>query len=120
MKQVENDKLLIKLGKICKEEGVGSFMRSKLADQQTRIRSPRRGSRRSGYVLVALSLGLVFILGMAGLAVDIGRMYITKSEAQSFTDSASFSAALQLDGTSAGITRAQNAVAADPNSPWIK
>jgi len=51
---------------------------------------------------------------MAGLAVDIGRMYVTKSEAQSFVDSAAFSAALQLDGTSAGITRAQSAVANNP------
>lgn len=72
-----------------------------------------RSSRR-GYVLVALSLGLVFILGMAGLAVDVGRMYIAKSEAQSYVDSASFAAALQLDGTAAGLTRAQTAVANDP------
>ena len=74
--------------------------------------SPRTSQR--GYVLIALTLGLVFILGMSGLAVDVGRMYVTKSEAQSFVDSASFSAALQLDGTAAGITRAQNAVANDP------
>ncbi len=71
-------------------------------------------SGQRGYVLIALSLGLVFILGMAGLAVDIGRMYVTKSEAQSFADSAAFSAALQLDGTSAGITRATTAVANNP------
>jgi Flp pilus assembly protein TadG len=73
----------------------------------------QRSSRR-GYVLVALSLGLVFILGMAGLAVDVGRMYIAKSEAQSYVDSASFAAALQLDGTAAGLTRAQTAVTNDP------
>jgi len=73
-----------------------------------------RRSRQGGYVLIALSLGLVFILGMAGLAVDIGRMYVTKSEAQSFVDSAAFSAALQLDGTAAGIARAQTAVANNP------
>lgn len=51
---------------------------------------------------------------MAGLAVDIGRMYVTKSEAQSFADSAAFSAALQLDGTAAGVTRATTAVANNP------
>jgi hypothetical protein len=71
-------------------------------------------SSQHGYILIALSLGLVFVLGMAGLAVDIGRMYITKSEAQSFTDSAAFSAALELDGTSAGVTRAQTAVSNNP------
>jgi hypothetical protein len=56
----------------------------------------------------------MFILGIAGLAVDVGRMYIVKSEAQSFADSAAFSAALQLDGTTAGITRASAAVASNP------
>jgi Flp pilus assembly protein TadG len=88
-------------------------MREKFCKDVFWQRSGRR-SRQRGYVLIALSLGLVFILGMAGLAVDIGRMYVTKSEAQSFVDSASFSAALQLDGTSAGITRAQNAVTNNP------
>jgi len=70
--------------------------------------------KNRGYILVALSLGMVFLLGMAGLAIDVGRMYITKSEAQSFADSAAFSAALQLDGTAAGVTRAQTAVSNDP------
>src|SRR5579864_1167533 len=73
-----------------------------------------RGRFEKGYVLIALSLGLVFILGMAGLAVDIGRMYVTKSEAQSFADTAAFSAALELDGTNAGITRATNVVSNNP------
>jgi Flp pilus assembly protein TadG len=81
-------------------------------------KSPRKGARansaQGGYILVAVSLGLVFLLGMGGLAVDVGRMYITKSETQSFTDSASFAATLQLDGTAAGITRAQTAVANNP------
>jgi hypothetical protein len=71
-------------------------------------------SKNRGYILVALSLGLVFLLGMAGMAVDIGRMYITKSEAQSFADTAAFGAALELDGTAAGIARAQTAVANNP------
>lgn len=79
-----------------------------------RLGAARARARQGGYVLIALSLGLVFVLGMAGLAVDIGRMYITKSEAQSFVDSAAFSAALQLDGTAIGVTRAQTAVANNP------
>jgi Flp pilus assembly protein TadG len=70
--------------------------------------------KNRGYILVALTLGLVFLLGMAGLAIDIGRMYITKSEAQSFADSAAFAAALELDGTAAGVTRAQTAVSNNP------
>jgi hypothetical protein len=59
--------------------------------------------------MVATSISLVFLLGVAGLAVDIGRMYITKNEAQAYVDSASLNAAMELDGTPAGITRATNA-----------
>lgn len=88
------------------------------ASVPVRQRSPgmARGgkSARRGYILVALSLGLVFLLGMGGLAIDVGRMYIVKSETQAFTDSSSIAATLQLDGTAAGITRAQNAVTSNP------
>src|SRR5579862_166751 len=125
MRQVLRDKFLIKLMGICKDNSVGTRI---MGSGLERVSAPagdthpvqgvhpahRAARRNSGYVLVALSLGLVFILGMAGLAVDIGRMYIVKSEAQSFVDSASFSAALQLDGTAAGITRAQTAITNNP------
>ena len=75
-------------------------------------RASARSSRR-GYVLVATSISLVFLLGVAGLAVDIGRMFITKNEAQAYVDSASLSAAMQLDGTSGGIARATSALVSD-------
>jgi hypothetical protein len=54
-------------------------------------------------------------MGAVGLAVDLGRMYIVKGEAQTFADSAALAAVLELDGTSAGITRANAAVASNPN-----
>lgn len=72
------------------------------------------GQGERGYYLVALSLALTFLLGAVGLAVDIGRMYIVKSEAQSFVDSAALYAAAQLDGTSNGVALAQSAVAREP------
>ncbi len=40
-------------------------------------------------------------------------MYITKNEAQAYVDSASLAAAMQLDGTSAGLTRAAAATGGD-------
>jgi Flp pilus assembly protein TadG len=76
--------------------------------------SSKPGER--GFVLVACMVCAVVLFGMAGLAIDLGRMYITKNEAQSFADSAALYAAQQLDGTSAGITSANNAVAANPNA----
>lgn len=78
---------------------------------------PRHRDRRSGYMLVATSLSLFFLLGVAGLAVDIGRMYITKAEAQAFADSAALTAATKLDGTSSGITNATTAATND-NDKW--
>jgi hypothetical protein len=55
------------------------------------------------------------MLGMLGLAADLGRLYVVKSEMQAYTDSASLAAAVELDGSVAGISRAQNAVAANIN-----
>ena len=70
-------------------------------------RQARRRGRR-GYILVMTSFSLLFLLGVAGLAIDIGRMYITKNEAQAYVDSAAINSALKLDGTSAGITAASS------------
>jgi Flp pilus assembly protein TadG len=77
------------------------------------IRKPLASRRRRGYILVATCLSATFLLGVCGLALDIGRMYITKNEAQAYVDSAALAAARQLDGTSAGITRAQSAFGGD-------
>lgn len=77
----------------------------------------KRHSRKSGFILIATSLALLAILGMAGLAVDLGRMYIAKSELLAFTDAAAIGAALQLDGTAAGIARANNTVSNTASGP---
>jgi len=52
---------------------------------------------------------------MAGMAIDLGRMYIAKNEAQTYADSAALYAARELDGTAASLTRADAAVSANPN-----
>jgi Flp pilus assembly protein TadG len=67
--------------------------------------------RERGIALIATAASLIAIVGIAGVSVDLGRMYIAKSELMAYTDAASVAAALQLDGTAAGITRAQNAAA---------
>lgn len=76
---------------------------------------PVQRSAERGYILVATTLSLTFLLGVLGLGIDLGRMYIAKTEAQAYVDSASLAAAQQLDGTSAGVTRANNAVTGDTN-----
>ena len=47
---------------------------------------------------------------MAGLAIDVGRMYVARDESQAFADAVALSASMKLDGTSNGITQAQNTV----------
>ncbi len=78
--------------------------------KQRITRTGRRPDER-GFALIATALGLLAVLGMAGVSVDLGRMYIAKSELMAYTDTAAMSAALQLDATAAGITRAQSAAA---------
>src|SRR6266446_2077021 len=86
--------------------------------QQGSIRSiymTRRPSMQKGFTLIASAACAMMIFGMAGLAIDVGRMYITKNEAQSFADSAALYAALKLDGSAQGLTNADAAVANNIN-----
>jgi uncharacterized membrane protein len=52
---------------------------------------------------------MTLLLGLAGLAIDIGRMYVIRAELQSFTDAAALSAAAELDGTDASLEHARTA-----------
>lgn len=72
-------------------------------------------SKERGYILLSVGISLIVLIGAVGLAVDLGRMYITKGEAQTYADSAALAAVLELDSTEAGIVRAKNAVAANTN-----
>ena len=71
------------------------------------------GNRR-GFVLIAMSVTMLLLLAVMGLAFDVGRIYITRNEAQVFTDAAAMTAAQKLDGTKAGLERAKDAVAHIP------
>src|SRR5947207_2932220 len=73
-------------------------------------------ARKRGFTLLATAVCTVALFAVAGLAVDIGRMYITKNEAQSYSDAAAVSAAMKLNGTAAGLAAADAAVDASPNS----
>jgi len=58
-------------------------------------------------------------MAVAGLGIDIGRMYLIKSELQAFSDAAALSAALRLDGSDQGLKNAQQApaeLATGPNA----
>jgi uncharacterized membrane protein len=70
--------------------------------------------RRRGFVLIAMSITMLLLLAMLGLAFDLGRVYIARNEAQVFTDAAAMAAAAKLDGTADGIDRARQNVARVP------
>jgi len=72
-------------------------------------------SGERGFVLIAAAVAGVSVIAAVGLAVDLGLVYIAKSEGQAFADSAAITAALQLDGSTTGITDAVNAVSANGN-----
>jgi uncharacterized membrane protein len=74
----------------------------------------RRQSNERGFVLIAMSVALVLMLAVMGLAFDFGRIYIARNEAQVYTDAAAMAAAAKLDGTDAGLDRARQAVARLP------
>lgn len=71
--------------------------------------------RERGFTLLTTGVSVFVMIGMLGLAVDLGRMYIVKNEAQTYTDSAALAAVRELDGTMSGISRAAHAVAANGN-----
>lgn len=62
-----------------------------------------------------MALCLVAMMGMLGVVIDIGRAYICKNETQVYTDSAALAATMELDGTSSGVQRALDQVAANTN-----
>jgi hypothetical protein len=74
---------------------------------------PRKGA--SGFVLLTLAFALVLLIGVTGLVVDLGRLYIARTELQAAADAAALAAAYELDGSARGLERAIAQVAANLN-----
>jgi len=77
-----------------------------------RTQGCRKNQRGFSLMLIAVS-GSVMI-GMLGLAFDLGRMFIVKNELQTFVDASAVAACRQLDGTQAGIQGAHATATAGP------
>src|SRR5205814_1866492 len=71
---------------------------------------------RKGFALIATGVCVISLLGLLGLALDLGRVYIAKNETQSFTDTAAMAAVLKLNRLS--FTAAQNAVLNNTRNQW--
>jgi len=84
---------------------------------QVKARHRPRRRRENGFVLIVACIVLVILLGLAGVGIDMGRMYVIESELGAFTDAAALNAALKLDGTGQGVARAQLAAAEFASGP---
>lgn len=72
-----------------------------------RCRPARR--QHEGAFLLTTALALLFLLGFMGLAVDFGRLFVTKSELQTAMDSCALAAARELNGEPDAVNRARAA-----------
>jgi Putative Flp pilus-assembly TadE/G-like len=72
----------------------------------------RRSER--GFNLIVTGISLSVLVGMLGLATDVGRIYIAKNELQAYADAAAVAAAYELDGTAQGVDAAKNVASAGP------
>jgi Flp pilus assembly protein TadG len=69
--------------------------------------APRQ--RQRGAYLLTVAMTLLFLIGFVGIAVDLGHLFVVKTELQTALDSCSLAAAQELDGRSDAIDRARSA-----------
>jgi Flp pilus assembly protein TadG len=65
-----------------------------------------RDQGERGSILILSVLSALIIIGSAGLAVDVGRLYAAKAELSRAVDAAALSGVLEFNGTAAGLTNA--------------
>ena len=63
--------------------------------------------KNRGIVIILVALTVFVIIGLAGLAIDLCRIYITQNELRNFTDSGAIWAVSKLDGSVPGIAAAR-------------
>jgi hypothetical protein len=81
----------------------------------TRFRSQDRKNEK-GAILFLVAGAMVVLLGMAGLAFDLGMLYNVKTDLQNAVDAAALAGAWKLNGTSQGITDAVTSAQAAANT----
>lgn len=74
------------------------------------VNAPNKFSHnwQKGGVAIIVALSLPVLIGMAGIALDLGKLYVTKTELQNAADACALSAAEELDGTGTQFQRAEN------------
>ncbi|MGX9696140.1 pilus assembly protein TadG-related protein [Janthinobacterium lividum] len=67
----------------------------------------RRHDKQQGAIAIVLGLTLVVLFAMGGLVLDLGHLYIAKTELQNGADSAALAGAVELNQSATGIDNAQ-------------
>lgn len=65
--------------------------------------------KSQGVILPLVGLALAVLLGFGGLVIDLGGLFVAKTELQSALDSCALAAAHELDGAADALTRGTNA-----------
>lgn len=65
--------------------------------------------RQQGTVAVIVAIAMASFIGFTALALDLGKVFIVKSELQNAADSCALAAATELDGGNDALVRAQGA-----------
>src|SRR5574340_985797 len=65
--------------------------------------------RQRGAVAVVVGIAIFVLVGMIGLALDLGQMFVNKTELQNAADACALATARELDGTVDALTRADAA-----------
>lgn len=74
--------------------------------RQINVRTMRN---QQGAVAIIVALCLTLLVGMLGLVLDLGHLYIAKTELQNAADAAALAGAKELTGTLAGVVKAKSA-----------
>lgn len=85
---------------------------------------PARRHAQRGFMVVLLAFATVTVLGITGMALDLGHVYKRRTDLQNLADATALAAARELNGTVAGIASAlarAQAIAAGASyrpAPW--
>lgn len=71
---------------------------------------------QQGAVIVTVALGMLFLLGLIGIAMDQGGIFAVKSDLQAEMNNCALAAAKELNGQSTALTRAASAGQAAGNT----
>ncbi|MGH8729194.1 MAG: pilus assembly protein TadG-related protein [Burkholderiales bacterium] len=67
------------------------------------------GNRQRGTVIILVGISLAVLIGFLGIVIDLGRLFVTKTELQSAMDACALAASAELRQDAQAITRAVNA-----------